>query len=91
MENGGTAEAASFTVRFYLSKDATITSADTPLGDVNVTSLAAGVSQAISRTVAIPGNLSTGTYYIGVVADALGQVAESSESNNARVRSTKLQ
>src|SRR4030067_175216 len=73
------------TVRFYLSADATITSADTLLtGSRNVTTLASGASSAGTTTVTVPTFVAPGTYYIGAIADANSGQPETVATNNAR-------
>jgi hypothetical protein len=66
----------------YLSTDSTITTADTLVVSITGSSLADGGSIPISKAIELsaPGN--AGTYYLGVIADPLGAITESSESNN---------
>jgi len=71
-------------VGLYLSKDATITTADTKLGSRTVTSLAPGASSTASVNVKIPSRTVEGTYYLGAIADSTNQVKESNETNNAK-------
>ncbi len=67
----------------YLSTDSTITTADTLLGSVSESSLAAGASVAISNMpIALSAPANAGTYYLGVIADPAGAITEASESNN---------
>lgn len=71
-------------VRSYVSTDATITDEDTPLRTATVVAedVEAGESSARgAESVTIPA-LPPGTYYIGILADYSGVVAESSEANN---------
>jgi Ca2+-binding RTX toxin-like protein len=79
----GTGAAAASTTGIYLSSDSTITTADTLLSMTSTPSLAANGSDIESALLAFPGNLAPGTYYVGVIADYNGQIAESSEANNA--------
>ena len=68
----------------YLSTDSTITTADTLLGSVSESSLAAGASITISNMqIALSAPATGGTYYLGVIADPAGAIAEASEFNNA--------
>jgi hypothetical protein len=87
--NQGSANAGAFRLGFYFSTDSTITTGDTftawcdfPPG------LAAGASATCGGPVGVPSSLSPGTYYFGAIADDLGAVAESNESNNARSADT---
>jgi M6 family metalloprotease-like protein len=87
-KNQGPAGAAASTLSFYLSTDATITTADRKLSDVSVTSLAAGASKALSSYVTLPTSLAAGTYFIGAIADRAAVVAESNETNNWKAGNT---
>lgn len=87
LHNAGTADAAfdpsKAAASLYLSTDSTITTADTKLGDVfESSSLTAGASLAISLAGNLSAPATAGTYYLGVIADPTGAVAESNESNN---------
>ncbi|QPF93852.1 NF038122 family metalloprotease [Bradyrhizobium commune] len=75
------------TAGIYLSTDATITTSDTLLTTLTTSSTLATVSQPgyydhQTVTVALPGNLAPGTYYIGGIADYNNHVTESNETNN---------
>jgi Ca2+-binding RTX toxin-like protein len=83
INNPGIEAAAASTTGIYLSTDSTITSADTLVTSIATSGLVAGGSVTQSATLNFPGNLTPGTYYLGVLADYNGQVAESSDSNNA--------
>jgi Ca2+-binding RTX toxin-like protein len=67
----------------YLSSDATLTTADILLSSVSISALNPGSYDHKSVPVTFPGNLTPGTYYVGVIADHTAQVAESNEANNA--------
>jgi subtilase family serine protease len=79
--NGG--NAPGFSIGIYLSTDPTITSSDILIGSRYVSGLAAGASSAADTAVTIPATTSTGTYYIGVIADYGNAVKESDETNNS--------
>lgn len=88
--NSGTAAAVTSVTGVYLSTDATITSADSQLGSVNVAGLAASTSSASAPSVTLPVGLVTGTYYLGAIADSTSVVTEGNagntgESNNAKI------
>jgi subtilisin family serine protease/subtilase family serine protease len=84
VSNQGTASAPASMIRWYLSTDSTITTADTPLGSVTTTTLAAGASRTVSITTTVPASVPAGTYRFGVIADPDNLVAETNETNNAR-------
>ncbi len=78
---------AGFWVRFYLSADAVITTADTFIGGRWVASLAPGATSSATTTIALPFS-TAGTFYVGAIADADGGVVESDETNNALAANT---
>ena len=84
--NFGNAPAAGSTSGLYLSTDPTITTADTLLTTVVSPALTAngtaGYYDHQTVSLALPGNLAPGTYYIGGIADYTNAVAESNETNN---------
>jgi YD repeat-containing protein len=88
--NQGTVAAGLFSVRLYLSSDATITTADIVLGTRNVSSLAAGAMSSADTVVTIPGTTTPGNYYIGAIADYTNTIAESNEANNELAASGTL-
>ena len=79
--NAGNATAPSSTATLYLSSDATITAEDAVLGKFDLPSLAAKAATAESLAWAIPADLASGTYYIGIAAGAVP--GESSSTDNA--------
>ncbi|HEV2563374.1 MAG TPA: NF038122 family metalloprotease [Rhizomicrobium sp.] len=83
INNTGTGSAAASTAGIYLSTDSTITTADTRINTHSTPSLAAGATDVESVVLALPNNLTPGTYYIGVIADYSNVVTESSETDNA--------
>ena len=66
----------------FLSSSSAVPGAGTRIALVDVPGLAALASTAVTGAVTIPGNLSAGTYFLSVVADALGAITEENESNN---------
>ncbi|MBE9067062.1 hypothetical protein IQ260_10385, partial [Leptolyngbya cf. ectocarpi LEGE 11479] len=85
---GGISTGQPIKVSFYLSSNATISSADYFLGEATVGNLAAGASTAaLSKQLTLPqpgdpfwtGN---GTYHIGMIVDSGNVVAEANETNN---------
>jgi subtilase family serine protease len=78
----GRAIAGPFKVGFYLSATDPVPGAGTLIGSRIVAALAAGQSSPGTTTVTIPADTAPGTYFISVVADHEGVVAETSEGNN---------
>lgn len=82
VKNQGGVSAGIFSVGFYLSDDATITSGDTFLGSRSVSGLAPGATSSGTTPVTIPDSVAVGTYYIGAIADSANDVPETIEANN---------
>ncbi|QLE54695.1 CARDB domain-containing protein [Nostoc sp. TCL26-01] len=85
LANIGTASAATSTTKFYLSKDASLSSDDTLLGyDQNYfySGLSPNTYSAESYIAIINSNTFSGNYYLLFQADANGVISESNESNN---------
>ena len=84
--NVGTAHmtALSNTVKFYLSTDAIMSTADIAIGSRVVPRLLAGQSNAATTTVTIPGTVTSGVYYVGACADAPSAQIESIEGDNCK-------
>ena len=78
VSNAGTASSSTTTLRYYLSADTTISSADTEVGTDVVEALAIGVSS--SESASITASSTAGTYYYGVCVDAVS--GESDTTNN---------
>lgn len=86
VRNAGAADAGPSATRFYLSANALLDSKDIALGPGRqVPAVAAGQTSTGTTALVIPAGLS-GTYFLFVVADGDGSVAEASESNNRAVR-----
>ncbi|MEM9544145.1 MAG: CARDB domain-containing protein, partial [Cyanobacteria bacterium P01_E01_bin.42] len=89
VQNAGNGDAGAFRVGFYLSTDEAITVSDRLLDFVDINGLNAGeLTNTLSQVLNLPqyddsfwqGN---GNYYIGLIVDDLGAIAESNENNNA--------
>ena len=78
VSNDGEAASSATTLRYYLSADTTISSADTEVGTDAVAALDAGASSAESLSLTAPST--GGTYYYGVCVDAVS--GESDTTNN---------
>ncbi len=83
VKNQGLADAGIFDVRFYLSVDSVITTNDVYLGSRTVNSLGVNAEETAISTVSMPVSVTSGTYYIGAIADAGNFVSESHEANNS--------
>ncbi len=80
--NTGAIASDASTTALYLSTDATITSADIRVGSGATPVIASLGSDSESFGFSLPTNLTPGTYFLGVVADDLGQVTEFNENND---------
>jgi subtilisin family serine protease len=85
VKNQGTSISGGFYVSVYLSTDGTITSNDKKIGTKYLSALAANAEQTVTINGKIPSKFSLGSYYVGAIADTENRIAESNESNNARV------
>jgi hypothetical protein len=81
VRNNGNQSSSYGYVGIYVSTDATIDEFDDPVGEGYFTSVAAGSSQTVSVSGALP--TAAGAYYIGALADYLDDIVESVETNNA--------
>ncbi|MHC4807653.1 MAG: fibronectin type III domain-containing protein, partial [Planctomycetota bacterium] len=78
-------DSGQFRIAFYASTDQYITSSDYFLGRGRL-SMASGQSSMYSTTVDMaPGDLPSGTYYIGCIIDYQNDVQEIDENNNVMV------
>jgi subtilase family serine protease len=87
-QGGGPAEAS--VTRYFLSANNTLEAGDTVLGERGVAGVAAGATSAGPVTLVIPSGTTTGTWYLLVRADADGNVAETSETNNVTWRGIQI-
>jgi hypothetical protein len=83
--NIGRTNSGSFAIGFYLSTDTNITTSDILLGTNTGASAVAGGLVTGARTVTIPSSVAPGFYWMGVLLDKNGNVAEQSESNNGLI------
>jgi subtilase family serine protease len=87
-KNRGGVPAGASTTAFYLSSDAILDAGDTLLSPSrSVPALGSNETSTGTISVTIPGGTAPGTYYIIANADNGGVVAESDETNNARISS----
>lgn len=90
VRNDGEVDAGAFRVGIYLSDDSTIDSADVLLSSRLITSLDAGASDTQTSAVQVPAGTAAGTWYVGVIADDQGAVAEGNESDNDRAHGSSF-
>jgi len=87
---GSGAVGSGFQTGVYLSNDAGISTSDRLLENISEdASLSAGEqfgARMFSRTVNIPGSVSPGTYWVGVVVDNGNNVSETNEGNNTAAK-----
>ena len=81
--NDGDAGAGNHKIGIYLSADTTISAADTLIGEIAVDTLPRNGTLTLSATIDIQGfDIPDGTYFIGILADKDGEIAEISEDDN---------
>jgi len=82
IRNQGGVDAGPFVCQYYLSTDATITTADTPLGgQFTVSGVAAMATYTDARSFSVP-NVTPGNLYVGIIVDTTSAVSEADETNN---------
>jgi len=89
VNNLGSIAAPAFRVEFYFSASPTISTSAIDTGSgCSFAGLAVGVPTPCSISVAVPSNLTPGTWFLGAIADPTNQVVEQDKSNNTRVADT---
>jgi subtilase family serine protease len=83
--NQGGGPATVSATRYYLSTNTTFDAADLLLGTREVPPLAAGATNSATVSLTVPAGTSRATYYLIMVADAGGEIAEVYENNNTLV------
>ena len=83
VSNAGDASASATTLRYYLSGDATISSADTEVASDAVAALAIGASSVEAVVLTAPET--SGTYYYGVCVDAVSGKSETTNNCSSSV------
>ena len=89
VENNGTSSAAGFVVDFYVSTNNVISTSDRLIGAANVPPLVSGGTHSATAPSVLPSvgdfwiDLTDRDYYIGMIVDASGAVAESDEGDNS--------
>ena len=89
VKNQGALDAATTTLKFYLSTNGVLDAGDTLLGSRVIEPLAVGAESAGATGLSIPAGIVSGTYHLIARADADDVVVEGDETNN--VRSVQLQ
>lgn len=89
VKNQGTAAAAGFYVKYYLSTSKTSTSS-VYIGQRYVSSLKSGASSAASTSLTLSSTVKKGTYYIKMVIYPVNSSMESDISNNVIYSGTKV-
>ena len=87
--NDGSSSPAT-TTSYYLSVNSGLDTSDVLLGSHSVGALLAGGAENGQATVVIPQTQAAGSYYIIAKADSGGVAPETSETNNVRVKSIKV-
>jgi C1A family cysteine protease len=92
VKNQGLVPSGPSTTRYYLSLNTGKSADDTLLaGSRSVPGLNAGATSAGTVTVTVPATTPSGLYYLLACADDTTVVAETSETNNCKASSTKVQ
>ncbi len=90
VKNTGGGSAGASTTRFYLSSNFTFDASDQEIGNRSVIALGPNATNAGSASVTIPTGTAPGLYYIIAVSDAGNAVTETSETNNTRAASIRI-
>ncbi|MAK78170.1 MAG: hypothetical protein CL992_02730, partial [Euryarchaeota archaeon] len=91
VNNLGTDNSGSFKWELYLSTDSTITTSDTLVDEFSLSSITAGSYRSgHENNVAIPTGISSGYYYLGMIADSRDDVSELDETNNIDASSSRI-
>ena len=88
--NQGGGGASASTTTFYLSANASLDATDLTLGSRDVNTLAAGAWSSGPASLVIPSTIATGNYYVIAKSDSAGTVAETTETNNIRTLTLKV-
>jgi hypothetical protein len=93
LRNTGAANAADgnglIRIAYFASTDATITSADYPMGDEFTWSLPASQLRDITVPLKVPNSLPRNSYYVGWIIDPLNGIQESNENDNVASNQSK--
>jgi len=90
IKNQGIATGASTNTWIYLSSDSDFDNNDKELGSFNVSSLEPSTQEDFTASLALPENLSTGTYFLLVFVDKDDEIEEIHDDNNISFRSINI-
>lgn len=82
--NNGPDPSPAFSLSFYYSTDANVTTNDTLICQHNGPALQPGASSPVNKNCAVP-PLQTGNYRLGVIVDPSNAIGETNEANNVAV------
>lgn len=85
VSNVGPSGAPASKTGIYLSTDATIDKSDTLIGIDDVAALAGNTVRSAGGDFVLPAGLKAGKYYVGLIADHDGTIAELNEGNNTAI------
>jgi len=88
--NQGGSEAAASVTRYYLSANGALDATDVQLGSRAVGALGPGAASAVTLSLTIPAGTATGAYYIIARTDDANTVLETTENNNTRAVSLRV-
>jgi subtilase family serine protease len=84
--NQGSTSASAVKLRIYLSRDTKVSADDVVVSRLYWSCIAPKITIPNSITQTLPAGTSAGSYYLLLVVDASGTIAESNEGNNTVVR-----
>jgi subtilisin family serine protease/uncharacterized membrane protein len=91
IRNTSAGPAAASSLKLYLSTDAVITASDSLLGSVAFGQLDGGATSSTQTvSVRVPLSATAGSYHVGAIADADGQVEETDETDNTKAVAIRL-
>ena len=88
--NQGGSEATASVTRYYLSANGALDATDVQLGSRAVGALGPGAASAVTLSLTIPAGTATGAYYIIARTDDANTVLETTENNNTRAVSLRV-
>ncbi len=89
-KNAGGGSSGASTTRLYLSSNFTFDAGDQPIGERTVPALGPNGTSAVQTQVTIPAGTAPGLYYIIAVSDADGAVTETTETNNTKALTIRI-
>ena len=90
VKNTGTKNSNPFVIKFYLSKDTSITTSDIYIGQRSISGgLMAGASSTAYTNITLPSNV-FGSYYIGAIIDPTNNACETNKLNDIQTCSATI-